>query len=417
MMTLLDQAEISTEGPRQRQRRPRWILWAVIAAVVACMLSATVGAVVALAVQGAANPAVSTGHQPVSRAAGPGTAGAINATRIAAAVGPAVVNINTRLDALQGGGRAAGTGMIVGRGGEIVTNNHVVQGADTVTVTIPGHGTHPAALVGADPSADIAVLHVGGLPALPTVRFGPSSRVAVGDQVVAIGNALGLGGHPTVTQGIISATGRGITAADQSGSNPERLHGLLQTDAPIAPGNSGGPLVDAPGAVIGMDTAAASAGTGGASLGFAIPADTIRAIAGEIAAHRQAPGLIFGRRPFLGVEIVNSSQPAGAASPLSPFASPFSPFGSPSGLGPVTATPNGTRGVVVAAVDPGSPAARAGITSGNVITAVAGHATPSTTALSRQIGAHKPGQVVSVTISTPHGNRIAEVRLGPGPIG
>jgi len=423
-MTLLDRAESSIEGPHQRQRHPRWVLWAVAAAVVACMLSATVGAVVALAVRGAMNPAVTNSHQPVSRAAGPGPAGAINATRIAAAVGPAVVNINTRLDALEGGGKAAGTGMIVSRGGDIVTNNHVVQGADTVAVTIPGRGTHPAALVGADPSADIAVLHVSGLPGLPTVRFGPSSRVAVGDQVVAIGNALGLGGHPTVTQGIISATGRAITAADQTGSNPERLHGLLQTDAPIAPGNSGGPLVDAGGAVIGMDTAAASAGTGGASLGFAIPAGTIRAIAGEITAHKNVPGLIFGRRPFLGVEVVNSSQAAGTVSPLSPFGSPLSPFGSPlspfgspSGPGPVATTPNGTRGVVVAAVDPGSPAARAGITSGDVITAIAGHATPTTTALSRQIGAHKPGQVVSLTVSTQHGTHTAQVKLGLGPIG
>src|SRR5579859_4142409 len=409
MMTLLDRAEISTEGPHQRQRHPRWVLWAVAAAVVACMLSAAVGAVVALAVRGATNPAVTSSHQPVSRAAGPGPAGAINATRIAAIVGPAVVNINTRLDALEGGGKAAGTGMIVSRGGDIVTNNHVVQGADTVAVTIPGRGTHPAALVGADPSADIAVLHVSGLPGLPTVRFGPSSRVAVGDQVVAIGNALGLGGSPTVSQGIISATGRAITATDQTGSNPEQLHGLLQTDAPIAPGNSGGPLVDAAGTVIGMDTAAASAGTGGASLGFAIPASTIRAVTGQITAHNNAPGLIYGRRPFLGIEIASSSQAANAASP-------FGPFGNPFGLGPAAATPSGTRGVIVAAVDPGSPAARAGIANGDVITAVGGHPTPTNAALSRQIAAHRPGQEVSIALRTQRGSRTVQVRLGQGPI-
>lgn len=209
-MTLLDSAEISAEGPHQRQRRPRWIFWAVIAAVVACMLSGAAGAVVALAIRAATSPAATTSHQRPPQAGGPSPAGTINATRIAAAVGPAVVNINTHLDALEGGGgTAAGTGMIVSRSGEIVTNNHVVQGADTVAVTIPGRGIHPAALVGADPSADIAVLKVSGLSGLPTVRFGPSSRVAVGDQVVAIGNALGLGGHPTVTQGIISATSPG----------------------------------------------------------------------------------------------------------------------------------------------------------------------------------------------------------------
>jgi len=300
--------------------------------------------------------------------------------------------------------------MIISRSGQIVTNNHVVQGADTVEVTIRGHGTRPAAVIGTDPAADIAVLKVSGLSGLPAVRFGDSARVAVGDQVLAIGNALGLGGSPTVSQGIISATGRSITATEQTGSNPERLHGLLQTDAPIAPGNSGGALVDAAGAVIGMDTAAASAGTGGASLGFAIPANTIRAVAGQITAHKDLPGLVFGRRPFLGVEIVNSSQ---AANP----AGPFGAFGNPFGPGPAAATPGGTRGVIVAAVDPGSPAARAGFTSGDVITAINRHATPTTAALSRQVGAHQPGQVVSVTVSARGGTRTAQVRLGMGPIG
>jgi S1-C subfamily serine protease len=403
-MTLLEH-EITTENPHQQRRRPRWHLWTVLAGVGGCVLSGAAGGAIVLAVHGTGSPAAATG-QPASRAAGPGPAAAINATRLAAAIGPAVVSINTRLDALEGGGRAAGTGMIISRNGEIVTNNHVVEGADTVTVTIPGRGTHPAAVIGTDPAADVAVLRVGGLPGLPMVRFGNSSRVAVGDQVLAIGNALGLGGSPTVSQGIISATGRAITATDQTGSNPERLHGLLQTDAPIAPGNSGGPLVDGAGTVIGMDTAAASAGTGGASLGFAIPANTIRVIAGQITAHKHLPGLVFGRRPFLGVEIVNSAQAANAASP----------FGGPFGLGPAAATPSGTRGALIAAVDPGSPAARAGLTSGDVITAVDGHPTPTTTALSRQISIHKPGQTVSLTVSTHSGTRTVQVTLAQGPI-
>jgi S1-C subfamily serine protease len=159
-----------------------------------------------------------------------------------------------------------------------------------------------------------------------------------------------------------------------------------------------------------MDTAAASAQTGGASLGFAIPANTIRAVAGQITAHQHLPGLVFGRRPFLGVEIVNSSQAANAAGPFGALGGPFGP-------GPAAATPHGTRGVIVAAVDPGSPAARAGITSGNVITAIDGHATPDTTALSRQVSTHKPGQVVAVTVSTQNRSRTVQVRLGQGPIG
>jgi S1-C subfamily serine protease len=167
--------------------------------------------------------------------------------------------------------------------------------------------------------------------------------------------------------------------------------------------------VDAAGTVIGMDTAAASAAAGGASLGFAIPANTIRAIAGQITAHKRLPRLVFGRRPFLGVEIINRSQAANPAGPLSPFGNPFGP-------GPAAATPGGARGVIVAAVDPGSPAARAGITSGDVITAINGHATPTTAALSRQISIHQPGQTVSVTVSTHSGTRTAQVTLAQGPI-
>ena len=150
MMTLLGH-EIRTESPHQ-QRRPRWRLWAVLAGVGGCLLSGAAGGAIVLAVHGAGSPAATTtGHQPVPPAAGPGQAAAINATRLAAAIGPAVVNISTRLDALEGGGRAAGTGMIVSRTGEIVTNNHVVQGADTVAVTIRGRGTYPAAVAGTDP--------------------------------------------------------------------------------------------------------------------------------------------------------------------------------------------------------------------------------------------------------------------------
>ena len=260
--------------------------------------------------------------------------GGIDVSQIADDVDPAVVDVNTTVDALEGGGQAAGTGMLVTASGEIVTNNHVVQGADSVTVTIAGRGTRPATVVGTDPTADIAVLRVGGLSNLATVTFGNSSTVTVGDPVVAIGNALGLGGSPTVTEGIISATGRTITAADKTGSNEETLHGLLQTDAPISPGNSGGPLVDAAGGVIGMDTAAASAGTTGSSLGFAIPANAVERIAEEIGTHRDLPGLLFGRTPFLGVEVVDSSQVNNGSEP----------FGSPFGLGPLLPRPTARPG-------------------------------------------------------------------------
>jgi S1-C subfamily serine protease len=328
----------------------------------------------------------------------------VDVAAVAAATDPAVVDVNTVLDGIAGGGAAAGTGMVVSPNGVIVTNNHVVQGADTVTVVVPGHGSHNASVIGTDPSADIAVLKVEGLSGLSTVKFGDSSTITVGDPVVAIGNALGLGGSPTVTQGIISATGRTITASDGTGANPETLYGLLQTDAPIAPGNSGGPLVDAADRVIGMDTAGASAGSTGASLGFAIPSTTVLATADEIEAHKSLPELVYGRQAFLGVDVVDSS-PAGGAS-----------FGAVPGFGPVTSTPNRTAGVVVAALDPASPAARAGIQSGDVITAVNGQATATTAALSNVIEAKKPGQIVSLTVSTEAGTEAIQVRLAQAPV-
>jgi len=348
--------------------------------------------------------AAGTSHAGTTSVSGAPVSPGIDVAAIAKAVDPAVVDINTVIDPLEGGGKAAGTGMIVSPDGEIVTNNHVVQGADTVTVDIPGHGSHQASVVGTDPTADVAVLDVVGLKGLPTISWGNAATVQVGDRVVAIGNALGLGGAPTVTEGIISAVGRTITAADETGSNEEVLHGLLQTDAPIAPGNSGGPLVSSSGQVIGMDTAAASAGNVGASLGFAIPSNTVSTIADEITSHRDLPDLIYGRQAFLGVEIIDSSEVGGFG------------FGYGFGLGPIATTPNGTPGVVVAAVDPGSPAAKAGIQSGDVITAAGGRATPSTTALGNIVKTYKPGQVMKLTLSTQTGTQTLSVRLGQAPI-
>jgi S1-C subfamily serine protease len=376
--------------------RPKRHQWATV--VAAGMLGSTLVAGTAVL----AGPGLAQAATPAKARAT--TNDAINVAAVAAATDPAVVDVNTVLDALEGGGSAAGTGMIVGPGGLVVTNNHVVQGADAVTVAVPGHGSHSATVIGTDPSADIAVLKVSGLSGLPTVKFGDSSTVTVGLPVVAIGNALGLGGSPTVTQGIISATGRTITASDETGSNPETLHGLLQTDAPIAPGNSGGPLVDGASKVIGMDTAAASAGTAGASLGFAIPANTVLAIAGEIEAHKDLPGLVYGRQAFLGVEVVDSSAAGGVN------------FGFGYGLNPIASTPNGTPGVVIAAVDPGSAAATAGLVSGDVITAIDGQATATTSALSKVIEAKKPGQVVSLKLATQAGTQTVKVRLGQGPV-
>ncbi len=355
------------------------------------------------------------GAAPVTRAAeavshGSTAPGTIDAATVSAKVDPAVVNINTTLDPLEGGGRAAGTGMILTSNGEILTNNHVVQGADTITVSIPGHGRHLASVIGTVPTRDVALLKVSGLSHLPTVHLADSSTAVVGTPVVAIGNALGLGGSPTVTTGAITATGRTITASDSTGAHQETLHGLLQLDAEIVPGNSGGPLVNANAQVVGMDTAALSSGTVSASVGFAIPSNTLRTISGQLQHHKALTGYIYGRQAFLGVEVVDSSQVSGSSGTSG------SPFGSGTGLGPIATTPNGVAGVVVAAVDPGSGAAKAGLVSGDVITAVDGTATTTTQALSKLIQAHQPGQVLSLTVSTQTGTGTVQAHLGMAPV-
>lgn len=332
---------------------------------------------------------------------------------IAKAVEPSVVDVNTTLDPLEGGGAAAGTGMILSPNGLIVTNNHVVQGADSVMVTIPGHGRHPATVIGTDPSQDVAILKVSGLRGLPTVHFADSSSATVGTSVVAIGNALALGGAPTVTTGIISATGRTITASDATGANTETLHQMLQTDAPIAPGDSGGPLLNRAAGVIGMDTAAATAGTSSSSVGFAIPSNRVERVAQEIITHKNLPGIVYGRQAFLGVEVVDSSQIASGNNPFGPFANPF---GSGFGFGPVATTPNGTPGIVIAAVDPHSAAARAGLQSGDVIMAVDNKATPTTTALSKIMQTKRPGQAITLKVATTAGTKTLQVTLGEGPV-
>ena len=170
--------------------------------------------------------------------------------------------------------------MIITPNGEVVTNNHVIAGATTITVTLYGKTTSmPATLIDTDPTNDVALLQINGASNLPTVSYDDSDNVQVGDGVVAIGNALGLAaGSPTVTQGIISATGRTVQASDSSGDNTETLTNMFQTDAAINPGNSGGPLVDSQGKVIGMNTAVAANEddtSQAENIGFAIPSNKI----------------------------------------------------------------------------------------------------------------------------------------------
>lgn len=189
----------------------------------------------------------------------------------------------------------AGSGMILTAGGEVLTNDHVVAQATSITVTVSGHSTPlRAVLVGADAPVDVAVLKVVGAANLPIVHFGSSAGVVVGDPVLAIGNALALSNtEPSVTEGIISAEGRTIRAGAQCEAS-EELTGLLQTQAAINPGSSGGPLVTGNGLVVGMNTATGSSTPGNPraqNIGFAIPIDAIEALLPRLERPRPArPG-------------------------------------------------------------------------------------------------------------------------------
>jgi len=203
---------------------------------------------------------------------------------VLARVEPAVVSIETSGFVAGGSGsglvHGAGTGMILTADGEVLTNNHVVAGATSLTVTLFGQSDPLSArVIGTDPAQDLALVQIEGQHGLPTVQLGVSNASQVGDSVVAIGNALALAGGPTVTEGIVSSVDRNLVARSDVNGRSETLSGLLQTDAPINPGNSGGPLVDSQGQVIGMNTAVAESSAGNApaqNIGFAIAIDTIK---------------------------------------------------------------------------------------------------------------------------------------------
>jgi S1-C subfamily serine protease len=323
----------------------------------------------------------------------------LNQAAITARVNPAVVNVNTVIDSdpfdsLPARGRGAGTGMVITSNGLVLTNNHVIDGATRIEVTVPSRSaTYVAQFVGADPKDDIAVLQIPGVSGLATVTLADSSRLRVGQQVLAIGNALGRGGAPTVTQGSISALSRTITIQDGRGG-VEHLSGLIQTDAAIQPGDSGGPLVNSAAQVVGMITAGSRSTPfeSGDRVGFAIPSSAAVSVVNEIRSGRATSTIIVGQPGYLGVEVRELDA------------------GTSPGLGL-----NVRSGVVVVAANAGTPAARAGISTGSVITAIDGQKVSSIDELGSALHRHKPGEEVRVTWVDRSGTHTASVRLVNGP--
>ena len=255
---------------------------------------------------------------------------------------------------------ALGSGVIVEQGGMILTNHHVTDGAETITVELSDHRAFEAKLIGADPPSDLAVIQIEprNLAALP---LADSDRVRVGDVVLAIGNPLGIG--QTVTAGIISAKGRAMSAG---GGNFEDF---LQTDAPINQGNSGGALITAEGELIGITSQILSMSGGNIGIGFAIPSNMARGVLNQLVTTGKV------RRSQLGV----------ATRPITPEAA-------------VRLGLNAPRGLVINAVIPGSPAAHAGLQAGDVIVAFNGAPVLDGNSLRNHVANTAPGTTVGFTV-------------------
>ena len=250
----------------------------------------------------------SSGNTGSGSSGSSGSSGPSDVNAIASKVDPGLVDINTTLGYQQE--QAAGTGIVLSSNGVILTNNHVIDGATSISVTdIGNHKTYTASVVGYDRTKDIAVLQLHNASGLQTATLGNSSNASVGEDVVGIGNAGGTGGTPSAVGGTVTALNQSITASDDGDGTSEQLSGLIETNADIQPGDSGGSLVNTSGDVLGMDTAA-SAGTSfqyngqsSGTQGFAIPIDTALSIAKTIEAGSGSSTVHIGETAFLGVEI------------------------------------------------------------------------------------------------------------------
>ena len=364
----------------KRRARRRTVLIAGVSAVAAAALT--------VAGFGAANAFGST---------------TLTSAQIAQKVDPGLVDIVTNLGYQQG--QAAGTGMVLTSSGEILTNNHVIRGATQIKATDVGNGrSYTARVVGYDGKDDVAVLQLQGASGLQTVSTS-SAGVSVGDKVVALGNAEGKGGTPSKATGKVTGLGRTITASDEGSSTSEQLSGMIQTNAPIQPGDSGGALVDRAGQIVGMNTAASTGismtGFQGQSSqrqtqAFAIPISKAERIAGQIEAGHASSAVHIGQTAFLGVQVATGS----------------TGFGGFGGNGDGT-TSNGAQ---VAGVVSGSAAAQAGLAQGDVITSVAGHAVSSANGISATLATHHPGDKITIGWTDQAGqSHTATVTLTTGP--
>jgi S1-C subfamily serine protease len=396
-------------------------------------LGLTATAAVALAIGAGAGVGLAHGSTPTGNATSTSKT-VLSASQIAARVDPGLVDVISTLSYQDA--TAYGTGIVLTSNGEILTNNHVVNGATSVKVIDKGNGkTYNATVVGYDESADVAVLQLSGASGLTTATTGDSSTVAVGNSVVALGNAGGTDGTPSVATGTVTALNQSITASDESSGSSEQLSGLIESNADIQAGDSGGPLVNSYGQVIAMDTAASSGfqfgnggnsgngGTGGnggyggfpgyngggyggygnngssnsgssnsgssnsgqesTTQGYSIPINTALTIAREIEAGQASSTVHIGATAFLGLEISEQQS---------------------------------SSGVELAGVASGTPAAAAGLGEGDVVTTLNGQQVNSGTDIQKILVGEHPGDKVTIGWTDQSGQtHTATVTLASGP--
>jgi S1-C subfamily serine protease len=317
------------------------------------------------------------------------------AAKVAKEVDPGLVDINTGISYQNA--TAAGTGMVLSAKGLVLTNNHVIEGATSISATDIATGkTYKATVVGYDVDKDIAVLKLQNASGLKTVSLGNSSSLTLNEKVVGIGNAGGVGGTPSYAAGTVVAKNQSITAdSEENPTGSENLSGLIETNAPIQAGDSGGPLVTLSGKVVGMDTAASSNQGGyefsqaAPAQAYSIPINTALAIAKEIKDGVATSSIHIGPTGILGIEVSSGSAAPGSAT---------------------------TAGVTVQSLIPNTPAASSGLVAGDVITTFNGTTVSDAAQLSALEFSLKPGDSATVTYVTQGGQtQTASFDLTTGP--
>jgi S1-C subfamily serine protease len=295
------------------------------------------------------------------------TAGEATATPATTAQKTGIVTINTVLD-YNSDEQAAGTGMILTSGGYVLTNNHVVEDATSISVTVESTGQkYTAVVVGTDKTADVAVLKLTSASGLTPVKFAPTEKVTSAESVYSVGNAEGTGALVTAV-GTVGATNQSLTIGSDSSDGSESLSGLIELNSDVVSGDSGGPLFDSSGQVIGMVTAASSGSA--VVTGYALGIAQVLKVASAIEAGTPSSDIVIGYPAFAGINIATDAATS-------------------------------TDGVPVASTFPGYPAAKAGITTGDLITAVDGVAVTTPTQLSTDIQKYKVGDSVTITYLDP----------------